>query len=117
MPSPAWNIEQLLGLAIRFGLTRLVLESNERVRVADVEVVLPERESVRPRKPVRKHEALIYPAVAVRVTQYGHAARLRFRNENIAVRCEGHSARLLHLPFGKNADLEAGRQLQLCAFR
>src|SRR6185436_18826278 len=82
MSRPTGQLGEFLGFAFCFRLTGLVLESHEAVRVSHVKIITPECEPVRASQTGSEHEALVDPAVAIRVAEDRYAVGLRFAHED-----------------------------------
>src|SRR5436853_3062965 len=111
------QVGDLLGCALGFCLAGFVLEPDDRVRVAYVDIVAPKSHSERLHKTRCKDELLIRAAVPVCISQYRYSAGLGLGYENIAVWSKRHPARPVQLFRREFTDAEAGRQIQRCAVR
>src|SRR5436853_6051190 len=87
------QVGDLLGCALGFCLAGFVLEPDDRVRVAYVDIVAPKSHSERLHKTRCKDELLIRAAVPVCISQYRYSAGLGLGYENIAVWSKRHPAR------------------------
>src|SRR6266446_5070845 len=94
------------------------MKAHNCVRVADVEIVFPERDTEWLQLIIRENKTFIGYAVLVRVAQNDDlAGRRRIGEKDVAVWRQRHPAWPLKTAFRKSADLESRRQVQLRAFR
>src|SRR5688572_15647244 len=88
------KLDEFFGGSFSRGLTGLVFETDDRVRIGNVEPVLMKRHPERLRKLVGKDEPFLGNTVLVLIAKNMDRIRTRIGQENVAVRCECHPAGL-----------------------
>jgi hypothetical protein len=72
-----------------------VLIAPDIVEIGDIEITATDDHAVGVTKVLGEHPGGIGPAIAVLIAQHGDAARLGLGDEHIAIRGDGHPARVI----------------------
>ena len=111
------QVEDFLGKVFGLCLTGPVPETDHGIGIGHIEVIAPESHAEGPVESGLEGEPCVRDAFAQGVTQDEDGPRPRVGEKDVAIRRQGHPARLFESALGVNADLEAGRQVELSAGR